>query len=215
MLLTYESEALVSRAAGTDIQYVIPRQTMLIELPIAVIKSSKNKDAANAFIRFTKGDAAQALFGESGWRPVNPKIAKRYASKYPARPGIFRSPTSTFGGWRAADKRWFDLKSGLMVGIEKTGRWPLWRLAPSSAAGLAASRRTRERLGSGLSLGFVTAYLSVIVALPIAALVWASTNDGARELLGRDLEPRGRRRAEADAGAGRRSSRSSTPSSGR
>ena len=30
------------RAAGTDIQYVIPRQTMLIELPIAVIKSSKS-----------------------------------------------------------------------------------------------------------------------------------------------------------------------------
>ena len=95
MLLTYESEALVSRAAGTDIQYVIPRQTMLIELPIAVIKSSKSKDAANKFIRFTKGDVAQTLFGDAGWRPVNPKIAKKYASKYPARPGIFRIATST------------------------------------------------------------------------------------------------------------------------
>ena len=119
MLLTYESEALVSRAAGTDIQYVIPRQTMLIELPIAVIKSSKNKDAANKFIRFTKGDVAQTLFGDAGWRPINPKIAKKYASKYPARPGIFRISDTYFGGWRAADKRWFDLKSGLMVGIEK------------------------------------------------------------------------------------------------
>src|SRR6185503_17677130 len=48
-----------------------------------------------------------------------------------------------------------------------------------SAAGLRTSRRARERLGSGLSLGFVPAYLSVIVALPIAALVWASTDDGA------------------------------------
>src|SRR5947199_10132953 len=38
VLLTYESEALASRAAGQDIQYVIPRQTMLIELPIAVLK---------------------------------------------------------------------------------------------------------------------------------------------------------------------------------
>ena len=55
VLLTYESEALTSRAAGTDIQYVIPRQTMLIELPIAVLKNSSNKDAANAFIRFSKG----------------------------------------------------------------------------------------------------------------------------------------------------------------
>jgi sulfate transport system substrate-binding protein len=119
VLLTYESEALTSRMQGTDIQYVIPRQTMLIELPIAVLKSSANKDKANAFIRFTKGDVAQDLFGQYGWRPVNPRIAKKYASKYPARPGIFRIGDKYFGGWRAADKRWFDLKSGLMAGIEK------------------------------------------------------------------------------------------------
>src|SRR5581483_9326961 len=111
VLLTYESEALTSRAAGTDIQYVIPRQTMLIELPIAVLKNSKNRDKANQFVRFTKGQA--------GWRPVNPAVAKEFASKYPPRPGIFRIADKYFGGWRAADKRWFDLKSGLMVGIEK------------------------------------------------------------------------------------------------
>src|SRR4051812_17541544 len=119
VLLTYESEALVSRAAGTDIQYVIPRQTMLIELPIAVLKNSKVKSTANAFIRFTKGDVAQTLFGEAGWRPVSPKIAKKFTSKYPVRPGVFRISDKYFGGWRAADKRWFDLKTGLMVGIEK------------------------------------------------------------------------------------------------
>src|ERR1700674_4124429 len=62
VLLTYESEALASRAAGQDIQYVIPRQTMLIQLPIAVLKGSSNKDAAQKFIRFTKGETAQDLF---------------------------------------------------------------------------------------------------------------------------------------------------------
>src|SRR4029079_10378484 len=40
VLLTYESEARNSRLNGQDIQYVIPRQSMLIELPIAVLKSS-------------------------------------------------------------------------------------------------------------------------------------------------------------------------------
>ena len=44
MLITYESEAINSRLNGQNIQYVIPRQTMLIELPIAVTKSSSNKD---------------------------------------------------------------------------------------------------------------------------------------------------------------------------
>jgi sulfate transport system substrate-binding protein len=119
VLLTYESEALTSRAAGTDIQYAIPRQTMLIELPIAVLKSSSNKELANKFIRFTKGAVAQDLFGQNGWRPVNPAVAKRYTEKYPARPGIFRINDRIFGGWRAVDKKWFS-SNGIMVGIERS-----------------------------------------------------------------------------------------------
>ena len=118
VLLTYESEALTSRAAGTDIQYVIPRQTMLIELPIAVLKNSSNKELASKFIRFTKGPAAQDLFGQYGWRPSTRRSPKKYASKYPARPGIFRINDPIFGGWRAVDKKWFG-SNGLMVGIER------------------------------------------------------------------------------------------------
>ena len=119
VLLTYESEALASRAAGQDIQYVIPRQTMLIELPIAVLKNSSDKDAAQKFIRFTKSAAAQDLFAQNGFRPVDPAVLKKYASRYPARPGIFKIDDKTIGGWREADKRWFDPNHGLMAGIEK------------------------------------------------------------------------------------------------
>jgi sulfate/thiosulfate transport system substrate-binding protein len=124
VLLTYESEALTSRMQGTDIEYVIPRQTMLIELPIAVLKNSPDRDTANAFVRFTKGDVAQDLFGRYGWRPVNARVARRYAEKYPVRPGIARIGDRLFGGWRAADAKWFDLKTGLMVGIEKRAGGP-------------------------------------------------------------------------------------------
>jgi len=118
VLLTYESEALTSRAAGTDIQYVIPRQTMLIELPIAVLKSSGNRDLANKLIRFTKGPVAQDLFGQYGWRPVNPTVAKKYTEKYPSRPGIFKIDDKIFGGWRTVDKKWFS-QNGIMVKIER------------------------------------------------------------------------------------------------
>jgi len=119
VLLTYESEALTSRAAGTDIQYVIPRQTMLIELPIAVLKSSANKDLANKFIRFTKGPVAQDLFGQYGWRPVNRTVAKKYSEKYPSRPGIFKIDDKIFGGWRTVDKKWFS-QNGIMAKIERS-----------------------------------------------------------------------------------------------
>jgi sulfate transport system substrate-binding protein len=120
VLITYESEALAARQNGQDIQYVIPRQTMLIELPIAVLKSSPNKDVANQFIRFVKGDAAQQLFGQYGFRPVVPKIAKQFADKFPSRPGIFKIGDKYIGGWRQADRVWFDPKRGRMVQIEKS-----------------------------------------------------------------------------------------------
>jgi sulfate/thiosulfate transport system substrate-binding protein len=119
VLITYESEALNARLNGQDIEYVIPRQSMLIELPIAVTKSSSSKDVANRFIRFVKGDAAQTLFAQYGFRPVNPKIAKQFADKFPSRPGIFKVDDKIIGGWRNADKLWFKPNTGRMAKIEQ------------------------------------------------------------------------------------------------
>jgi sulfate transport system substrate-binding protein len=119
VLITYESEAITSRLNGQDIQYVIPRQSMLIELPIAVLKNSSNKDKANQFIRFVKSAPAQDLFAQYGFRPVDKKVAAKYADKYPARPGIFKVDDKIIGGWRAADKVWFDPNKGRMAQIER------------------------------------------------------------------------------------------------
>ena len=58
------------------------------------------------------------------------------------------------------------------------------RLASTVAAPPTAAAPPRPWVSSGraesaLSLGFVTTFLSVVVALPIAALVWESRSDGA------------------------------------
>jgi sulfate/thiosulfate transport system substrate-binding protein len=119
VLITYESEALNARLNGQDIQYVIPRQSMLIELPIAVLKNSQNKDLANKFIQYVKQPAAQDLFAQYGFRPVNPTVAKKYGAKFPARPGIFKVDDKIIGGWRHADDVWFDPNKGRMVAIER------------------------------------------------------------------------------------------------
>jgi sulfate transport system substrate-binding protein len=119
VLITYESEALAARANGQNIQYVIPRQTMLIELPIAVLKNSPNKDVANQFIRFVKSPTAQDLFAQNGFRPVDKKVAAKYADKFPARPGLFKIDDKYIGGWRNADKVWFDPNKGRMTKIEQ------------------------------------------------------------------------------------------------
>ncbi len=53
------------------------------------------------------------------------------------------------------------------------------RTAAPRSPSAAALRRRGEHAGSALSLGFVTTYVSLIVALPIAALLWSSAHRGA------------------------------------
>jgi sulfate transport system substrate-binding protein len=119
VLITYESEAINARLQGKNIQYVIPRQTMLIELPIAVLKNSSNKDLANKFIQFVKSEPEQEVFGQFGFRPVNRQAAAKFAKQFPVRPGQFTINDKPIGGWRVADKKWFDPTHGLMVKIEQ------------------------------------------------------------------------------------------------
>ena len=119
VLITFESEAINARLAGRDIQYVIPRQTMLIELLVAVMKKSPNKDAATSFIHYMKSHPAQVLFGQNGFRPVEPAAAKQFGKQYPVRPGMFTIDDKVLGGWRAVDKKWFNPTSSIMATIEK------------------------------------------------------------------------------------------------
>jgi sulfate transport system substrate-binding protein len=120
VLITYESEAINARLQGKNIQYVIPRQTMLIELPIAVMKGSSKEDLANKFIQFVKSEPEQEVFGQFGFRPVNKVAAAKFTKQFPVRPGQFTINDKTIGGWRAADKKWFDPSHGLMVKIEQS-----------------------------------------------------------------------------------------------
>jgi sulfate/thiosulfate transport system substrate-binding protein len=118
VLLTYESEAVAAQQAGQHIGYLVPSQTMLIELPIAPIKTSSNLALAKQFIAFTKKAPAQTLLAQYGYRPVLKSVARQYRSKFPTR-ALTTIDNPWFGGWRKVDKRWFDPQNGLMVGIEK------------------------------------------------------------------------------------------------
>jgi len=118
VLLTYESEAVAAQQAGQNIAYLVPGSTMLIELPIAPVKSSSNLDLAKKFIAFTKTAPAQNLLAQAGYRPVLKSVAKKYRSKFPTR-ALVTIDGPLFGGWRKVDKRWFDPNKGLMVGIER------------------------------------------------------------------------------------------------
>jgi sulfate transport system substrate-binding protein len=119
VLLTFESEAINARLAGRDVQYVIPRQTMLIDIYTAVANQSQNKDAVNAFLRFLKSYPEQVVLAQNGYRPVNKQALAQYRKQFPVRPGETPITSKLLGGWRAVDTKWFDPNTSIMATIEK------------------------------------------------------------------------------------------------
>jgi len=115
VLLTFESEAINGK-----IPYVIPRQTMLIDVYIAGLQNSQHKDEWNAFSRFLKTYPAQKILAENGYRPVNKQALTEAGNKFPVRPGQTTITNKLLGGWRVVDKKWFDPNKSIMQQIEQS-----------------------------------------------------------------------------------------------
>jgi len=119
VLLAYENEAYFSRMQGLDLQWVIPRTTILIENPIAVSKSGESRETANAFLRFLRTPASQQVFADYGYRPVLKSVENANRKKFPVRPGLFTIDRLGLGGWDAVQKRFFDSSSGIMARFQR------------------------------------------------------------------------------------------------
>ncbi|HEY6583398.1 MAG TPA: substrate-binding domain-containing protein, partial [Gaiellaceae bacterium] len=111
----YENEAIFANSKGQDVPYVIPKATIRIENPIAIVKTSKSKGKAGAFLAFLRTPKAQKIFGENGYRPVVPSVLKSF--KFPVRPWLFT--IKSLGGWPKVDKQFFDPSTGIVTKIQK------------------------------------------------------------------------------------------------
>jgi len=78
VLITYENEALYARHHNADVSWIIPKATIRIENPIAVLKNSSHKAEAEAFVKFLYTPKGQTLFGGAGYRPVIASVAKKF-----------------------------------------------------------------------------------------------------------------------------------------
>ncbi len=117
VLLTYENEAILAQQQGRPVFYVIPKATIQIENPLAVVSKSKNTAAAQSFYRYLYTPAAQKLFAEAGYRPVVRRVSRQFASKFPSRPQLFK--IAYVGGWPKVSKQFFDPQNGVMAKIER------------------------------------------------------------------------------------------------
>jgi sulfate transport system substrate-binding protein len=117
VLLTYENEAILAQQQNKPVYYLIPKATLQIENPIAVLQNSKSKTEAQAFVTFLTSAAGQKIWADNGYRPVLPSVAKLYTAKFPPRPQLFK--IGYVGGWDKVTKQFFEPNSGVMAKIER------------------------------------------------------------------------------------------------
>lgn len=122
VLLSYESEAIAAETAGDRVQYIVPKQTILIQTPVAVTANSSHSAQAQAFVRWLWSPAAQTIWARHGYRPVVASVAKRFASKYPTPSKLFT--IRYLGGWTNVTKTLFDPASGSITKIEQAAGVP-------------------------------------------------------------------------------------------
>jgi sulfate/thiosulfate-binding protein len=122
VLLDYESDAIAAQKAGDAISYVIPKQTILIQTPIAVTAKSSHATQADAFLKFQWSTAGQTIWAQQGYRPVDPAVAKQFASKFPTPPQLFT--IDSLGGWTKVKTQFFDPASGSITKIEQAAGVP-------------------------------------------------------------------------------------------
>jgi sulfate transport system substrate-binding protein len=121
VLLDYESDALGAQKAGDSVQIVYPKQTLLIETPIAATSGS-HASAAQSFVNWQWSSAGQTIWAQQGYRPVLASVAKQFASKFPTPPQLFN--ISFLGGWTSVKSKFFDPATGSITKIEQAAGVP-------------------------------------------------------------------------------------------
>ncbi len=122
VLLDYESDAIAAEKAGDTISYVIPKQTLLIQTPIAVTAKSAHPAQAKAFLTYQWSAAGQRIWAQQGYRPVLASVAKQFTTQFPTPPQLFT--IGYLGGWTKAKSEFFDPSSGSITKIEQAGGFP-------------------------------------------------------------------------------------------
>jgi sulfate/thiosulfate-binding protein len=122
VLLDYESDAKAAVSAGDNVQLVYPKQTILIETPIAITAKSAHSAAANAFLAYQWSVPGQVIWAQQGYRPVNSSVAKLYANQFPTPPQLFT--IDFLGGWTKVKDAFFAPSTGSITKIEAAAGFP-------------------------------------------------------------------------------------------
>jgi sulfate/thiosulfate-binding protein len=116
VLLDYESDAKLAQSQGKPVYYLIPKATLQIETPLAVVNSS-NKAEAQKFAKWLYTPVAQRIWAENGFRPTLLSVYRKYTKQFPPRPQLFT--IRYVGGWDKVNTQFFDPTNGIVAKIEQ------------------------------------------------------------------------------------------------
>ena len=111
VLLAWENEAYLSlKEFGADkFDIVYPPSSILAEPPVAIVDKVVDRKGtravAQAYLEYLYTPEAQEIEARNFYRPIDPTVAAKYASKFP-KLKLF-SIDDTFGGWANAQKTHF------------------------------------------------------------------------------------------------------------
>ena len=123
VLLDYESDAIAAEKAGDSIQYMIPKQTILIQTPIAVTAKSSHAAAGPGVRPLAVVDGGPDDLGPAGLPAGRPGGRSRPTrARFPTPPELFK--IKFLGGWSMVKKSFFDPSSGSITKIEQAAGVP-------------------------------------------------------------------------------------------
>ncbi len=113
-IISYENEAIFAQQNGQAIDYTVPDDTILIENPIAVTTNSAHPAQAKAFLDFLHTPAAQLIYAQNGYRPVEAGVG---GPTFPTPAHLFT--IKDLGGWTKVNKDLFATTGSVMASIEQ------------------------------------------------------------------------------------------------
>jgi sulfate transport system substrate-binding protein len=111
VLLNYENETVLAAQQGeTGFFTVVPQVNVSIDNPVAVVDKNVDKhgtrEISEAFVKFLYTPEAQREFAKTGFRPVEPTVAKEFEKKFPKVTKLYT--VKDFGGWSSIQAKFFD-----------------------------------------------------------------------------------------------------------
>jgi sulfate transport system substrate-binding protein len=120
VLLAYENDSIEAKAAGDDVDYIVPNDTLLIQNPAAITTDAA--PAAQDFLDFQLSKEGQTLYAKAGFRPVISGVdtdvpgVETPSDPFPKVKTLY-TIDKNFGGWAAADPKYFDEDNGIITKI--------------------------------------------------------------------------------------------------